>query len=149
MINAIISYARSGNYNHIVSHHIHIHDIASHIIAICIYTYRQCRLFPESRGSEGTKFALSFSPSQYDSDHAELIINARQTTEVTISMSDNTEVVTVAGNWSLHYDFEYEMRTVDGVENKGELKFTLLHIPYFKVRDQNIIQFPFNSIIIN
>lgn len=69
--------------------------------------------------SEGTQFAVALSPGYYTYYDAELIINARQTTEVTITTSSTSNVVTVYGNWSLHYDFGYSMRTTTDIEEKG------------------------------
>ena len=90
--------------------------------------------------SEGTQFAIALSPSAYTYYHAELIVNARQTTDVTITTSSSSEVVTVYGNWSLHYDVDYSMRTDDGIESKGWSTFssvslsTSLQTHLFKIR---------------
>lgn len=69
--------------------------------------------------NEGTNFALALSPSHNTVYHGEIIINARETTEVTITTSSTSEVVTVYGNWSLHYDVDYNMRTTTDIEDKG------------------------------
>lgn len=71
--------------------------------------------------SEGTSFVVGLPPayvagSYYDAD---LIVNARQTTDVTITTGTTSEVVTVYGNWSLHYGFTYSMRTTTDIEEKG------------------------------
>ena len=70
--------------------------------------------------SEGTQFAIALSPNPYSYYHAELILNARQTTDVTITTSSSSEVVTVHGDWSLSYDVDYSMRTENGIESKGQ-----------------------------
>ena len=50
-------------------------------------------------------------------------MNAMHNTEVSISTASGTDVVNVSGNWSLHYEFPYDQRTVHGVEDKGTLRF--------------------------
>lgn len=62
---------------------------------------------------------MALSPSHYDTFHAEMIINARETTQVTITTSSTNEIVTVYENWSLHYDLDYDMRTTTDIEDKG------------------------------
>ena len=74
---------------------------------------------PDTGTSEGTDFVIALSPIGNDNYDSELIINARQTTYVSISTSFFNQVVTVYGNWSLKYELDYNMRTVDGIENKG------------------------------
>ncbi len=71
--------------------------------------------------SEGTEFAIALPPIESEQDHydAEIIINARETTQVTITTSNSSAVLTVYGNWSLASWLDYEMRTVDGIETKG------------------------------
>lgn len=75
----------------------------------------------EGTSNEGTEFTVALSPSQYDHYHAELIIHARETTEVTITTISTSEVVTVYGNSSLHYDLNYSMRTTNYIEDKGNM----------------------------
>lgn len=69
---------------------------------------------------------MALSPAYYDYFDAEIIINARQTTEVTITTSSTSEVVTVYGNWSLHFDLDYSMRTTLDIEEKGWYWFRIL-----------------------
>lgn len=77
-------------------------------------------IFTET-SNEGTLFAVALSPSYYSKYDAELIIiNARHTTEATITTSRTSDVVTVYGNWSLHYDFDYIKRTTTDIEEKGK-----------------------------
>ena len=72
-----------------------------------------------SGSSEGTMFAIALSPSHFDYYDTELLINARQTTDVTVSNSGNTEVVTAHSNSSVHFNLPWSMRTVNGIEDKG------------------------------
>ena len=46
-------------------------------------------------------------------------MNARITTDVTIETAGSTDVVTVEGNWSLHYFMDESSRATVGVEDKG------------------------------
>lgn len=79
-----------------------------------------------SDSNEGTRFAIALPPAVTEERHAELIINVRQTTEVTVTTSSTSEVVTVYGNWSYRYDFPYSMRTINGVEEKGGCYFSFI-----------------------
>ncbi len=73
-----------------------------------------------AHSSEGTEFAIALTPEGHlEYYKAELILNARETTEVTISTATGTDVVTVHGNWSLHYDLPYALRTINDIEDKG------------------------------
>ena len=73
-----------------------------------------------ANGSEGTQFAIALAPCiRSNREDAELIVNARQTTDVTITTSASSQVVTVYGNWSLHYDVDHDMRPQSGIESKG------------------------------
>ena len=49
----------------------------------------------------------------------ELIINARETTDVTIRTSTTSEVITVTGGSSVYYDVNYTMRVTHAIEEKG------------------------------
>lgn len=73
----------------------------------------------EVYSNEGTHFVVAFSWSPSSLHHAEIIINARQTTTVTVSTSWTTDVFTVYGNWSYHHDIHYNMRTTTWIEDKG------------------------------
>lgn len=72
-----------------------------------------------SSASEGTYFAVGFSPTYYTAYRAELILNAKQTTSVNITTSTTSEVVTVSENLALHYEVAYAMRTIRDIEVKG------------------------------
>lgn len=67
---------------------------------------------------------MALSPSWDTQNDAELIINARQTTDVTIRTNSTTDIVTVHENWSLHYGFPFNMRTTADIEEKGNLSLT-------------------------
>lgn len=69
--------------------------------------------------NEGTSFALAFPSVYIPGYHPQLIINARQTTEVAIRTRTQGEIVTVHGNWSLHYDIDADLRTTFDIEDKG------------------------------
>lgn len=62
---------------------------------------------------------MALSPSHNEVYYAEIIISARETTEVTITKNSTSEIVTVYENWSLHYDVDYNMRTTTDIEEKG------------------------------
>ena len=69
--------------------------------------------------SEGTTFAIGLASSHEQSNNAEIIINAEQTAQVTISTSSSSDVLTVPGGWSEHHEVDYSMRVENGLENKG------------------------------
>ncbi len=82
---------------------------------------QQCLLALGAQSSEGAEFAFALSPSStggriYD---GELILNARHTTQVTITTSSSTDTLAVYGNSSVHYVIPTSMRAVDGIEDKG------------------------------
>ena len=59
-------------------------------------------------------------PIRTDQYNAELIINARGTTDVTIASMLTSEVVTVTGGSSLRHSMVHSMRVVNGIEDKGQ-----------------------------
>ena len=69
-------------------------------------------------------FAIALSRSLVDGTDddrydGELIINARETTDVTIRTGTTSEVITVTGGSSMYYDVDYTMRVTHGIEEKG------------------------------
>ena len=83
------------------------------------HLYCLCPCLPDNGGSEGTFFAIALMPNRWSSFHAELIINARQTTSVTVTNNNTFVMLTVYGNSSEYFDVDYNMRVTDGTENKG------------------------------
>lgn len=69
--------------------------------------------------NEGTNFVVALSPASISTYDGELIITARQTTDVTIATGATSEIVTVYENVPLYYDVDNSMRTTTGVEEKG------------------------------
>ena len=65
-------------------------------------------------------FAVALPPDQFDRYDAELIINARELTDVTITNSSGSEVFTVYGGWSLKYRVPVDMRMRAEIEDKGD-----------------------------
>lgn len=76
-------------------------------------------MFSTDMSNEGTQFAVALPPSSQSTFRAELIINARQTAEVTITTSTLSDVVTVSGNSSVYYEFDRIMRPQTDIEEKG------------------------------
>ena len=73
--------------------------------------------------SEGTQFAIALPPDYYYNHGIELLINAREQTDVTITNSSSSEVITVYGEWSLAYRIPADMRMnkTAEVEDKGNM----------------------------
>lgn len=84
-----------------------------------LFLTNYCFFWTEVDSNEGTSFAVAFSPGGHSQFDGELIINARQTADVTIETSTTSEVVTVNGNSSHHHDYPFSMRAVADIEDKG------------------------------
>ena len=69
--------------------------------------------------SEGTLFAIALPPTQWDYYDAELIINARRTTNVNILKAFSTDDIVVPGNDSYHYSVNYNDSVESGLQTKG------------------------------
>ena len=85
------------------------------------------RISFSAESNEGVLFAISLSrslggpsdgPIRTNQYNAELLINARETTDVTIASTLASEVVTVTGGSSLRHPVDQSMRVVNGIEGK-------------------------------